>query len=432
MQRLGTRQLCELLLPQVSRITYFVSWRSFLTDLHKVTWLARKGKEMTKQKHEFAREQLYELVWSEAMVKIASRLGLSDVGLKKVCRRHGIPVPGRGYWRKLETGKRVKKTPLPPREKSPPLVFWTQSETEVARADQILVGIKERLDFEERPENLIAVNQHLNNPHALTAETRERLKKLDWRYGMAVCRSPKLFRVRVSKDSVPRALRIMDALFKAFDKRELLVKASRYDQGEASILIDEEEVDFTLEETLRQRVHQLTAAEQKHKEKHGWSSAPQYDYTPRGNLTLKITSHYWGTGLKTSWGDKADQPLEARLNEFMQGIFQVAAYRRHETIKRENEERRRQEAEARLREIQRRKEAEAKAVRELFETAELWTKVDLLRRYIGAVRSEARDRAISCELDAPLGRWLQWAEAKAAHEDPLQAAFTANKWELPR
>ncbi|MCC6913573.1 MAG: hypothetical protein IT566_07710 [Rhodospirillaceae bacterium] len=155
---------------------------------------------MAKEKHEFTREQLYELVWSEAMVKIASRFGLSDFGLKKICRRHGIPVPGRGYWRKLETGKRVKKTPLPAREKSPPLVFWTQSAAEAVVTDQILEGIKEKLDAEDRPENLIVVSQHLNNSHALTVETRDRLKNLDWKYGMAVCRSPKLFRVRVSKD----------------------------------------------------------------------------------------------------------------------------------------------------------------------------------------------------------------------------------------
>ena len=44
------------------------------------------------------REDLYALVWSEPMVKVARRFGISDVGLAKACRRHKIPLPGRAYW----------------------------------------------------------------------------------------------------------------------------------------------------------------------------------------------------------------------------------------------------------------------------------------------------------------------------------------------
>lgn len=43
------------------------------------------------------RKDLYELVWSVPMIKLADRFGLSDVGLKKKCRRHDIPVPPRGF-----------------------------------------------------------------------------------------------------------------------------------------------------------------------------------------------------------------------------------------------------------------------------------------------------------------------------------------------
>ena len=53
---------------------------------------------------ELTREELYELVWSEAMTRIAARIQISDVALKKRCVKQRIPVPGRGYWRKVETG----------------------------------------------------------------------------------------------------------------------------------------------------------------------------------------------------------------------------------------------------------------------------------------------------------------------------------------
>jgi len=67
---------------------------------------------MTKSKT-LKREELYDLVWSFPMTKLAKRFGLSDQGLAKKCKKHNIPRPPMGYWAKLEHGKRVKKTPLP-------------------------------------------------------------------------------------------------------------------------------------------------------------------------------------------------------------------------------------------------------------------------------------------------------------------------------
>jgi len=52
------------------------------------------------------RSQLYALIWAEPMRRVAPRLGLSDVGLSKLCRRNNIPVPPRGYWAKVRAGKK--------------------------------------------------------------------------------------------------------------------------------------------------------------------------------------------------------------------------------------------------------------------------------------------------------------------------------------
>lgn len=43
------------------------------------------------------REQLCELVWTEPM-QVGPRFRMSDVGLKKACKRLRIRTPGRGYW----------------------------------------------------------------------------------------------------------------------------------------------------------------------------------------------------------------------------------------------------------------------------------------------------------------------------------------------
>ena len=52
-----------------------------------------------------SREALYEEVWTDAVTVVAPRYGLSDVGLVKICKKLGIPVPPRGYWAKLKAGR---------------------------------------------------------------------------------------------------------------------------------------------------------------------------------------------------------------------------------------------------------------------------------------------------------------------------------------
>ena len=68
----------------------------------------------SRHRHYFKRESLHELVWTAPVLEVAKRLGVSDVGLAKLCRRAVIPTPGRGYWAQVESGQRIGQTPLPP------------------------------------------------------------------------------------------------------------------------------------------------------------------------------------------------------------------------------------------------------------------------------------------------------------------------------
>lgn len=60
-----------------------------------------------------SREELFELVWSEPATKVASRLGISDVALGKLCSKLQVPKPSRGYWARVEAGQRPRKPALP-------------------------------------------------------------------------------------------------------------------------------------------------------------------------------------------------------------------------------------------------------------------------------------------------------------------------------
>jgi len=45
---------------------------------------------------EKSRNELYELVWAKPMTHLSKELGLSDVGLRKIYVKFGIPLPSRG------------------------------------------------------------------------------------------------------------------------------------------------------------------------------------------------------------------------------------------------------------------------------------------------------------------------------------------------
>lgn len=59
------------------------------------------------------REALYELVWSEPMLKVAARFKVSSSFMARVCTQLNVPRPQRGYWAKLAVSKAPKRPALP-------------------------------------------------------------------------------------------------------------------------------------------------------------------------------------------------------------------------------------------------------------------------------------------------------------------------------
>src|SRR5690349_11192148 len=63
--------------------------------------------------HELSRSDLYDRVWTTPLRTLAVQFGVSDVGLSKLCHRHEIPTPPRGYWVQKEFGKDDPRPSLP-------------------------------------------------------------------------------------------------------------------------------------------------------------------------------------------------------------------------------------------------------------------------------------------------------------------------------
>jgi hypothetical protein len=64
--------------------------------------------------HYLRREDLHKLVWTAPVSEVAARIGISDVGLAKACRRAEIPIPARGFWARVGAGQPLCVDPLPP------------------------------------------------------------------------------------------------------------------------------------------------------------------------------------------------------------------------------------------------------------------------------------------------------------------------------
>jgi hypothetical protein len=72
-----------------------------------------------------SREELYELVWSMPMTKVAEKFAVSGSYMARVCSVLGVPRPERGYWAKLEVGKAPLRPALTEALPGDQL-FWSQ------------------------------------------------------------------------------------------------------------------------------------------------------------------------------------------------------------------------------------------------------------------------------------------------------------------
>lgn len=63
---------------------------------------------------DLSREELFDLVWSAPMTRLAQRFGLSDQGLRKVCLDKQVPLPKAGHWTKVAIGRTPSRPTLRP------------------------------------------------------------------------------------------------------------------------------------------------------------------------------------------------------------------------------------------------------------------------------------------------------------------------------
>jgi hypothetical protein len=430
---------------------------------------------------ELSREDLYELAWSKPLSELAKDFGISDVALGKRCKRLGIPVPGRGYWARLDAGQKPYRPRLPKREaqwhdQHALTVASSQNalsnsgrsgedrdeassagphSTEAGRANgksdadwlaehvaleglpdhrvQIPVGaikwdagIRALRDDLQKAAIEMRASRKASEGYDKWPESRKRTETCNeawkWRWGadrgQRLWETHKSVAFRVSLDTYERALTITNALALAARARGFSIRDDR-ELGRVVFAGHHAEIQMRIAEQL----------ERKHRARVRYDGKTEQEnyLVPTGRLRISLQVGY---GEGPTFEDKGTKNLESMLNAVFVAIYRLVIKccqreRDHQAFKRGLEETERQRAEAeRLRAEQERKAAEERRRREqLLQEAKNWTAAGRIRAYVAHLQA-AMGATQECAAEAG---WFDWALGIAKEMDPTAARLHKSK-----
>ena len=386
---------------------------------------------MNTRTRRFARQALYDLVWSEPRTHLAKRLGLSDVGISKACRRALIPMPEPGYWAKKRAGKRTRQPPLPLR--GPGMSeevrfggnhYWYDDELSPAA---IKASNPSPPEFDEPLESLIervrqlvgkvTVPRGLARPHRVIARLLEEDEHRHERQRVSTYpmswNEPK-FATPIEK----RRLRIINALYLCLERCLMKPSVRGESASELSVLVGQQNVRFTLEP--------VSAPPRKVS-----GSAGKVQKARQHRLRFQISSGGYSREAEEVWEDTDTESLERQLTDVAVALivagerqYRAGVQHRHDWLiqrrtELEEEERRQRAEQVRL-EQERRQQREQAWVDRLLADASALRQAGEIRNYVGCVvnlQTQAHAELPSVQLDT----WVSWALAQADRIDPIQS-----------
>jgi hypothetical protein len=270
------------------------------------------------------RQALYDAVWEKPISKLAPEYGVTGTGLKKICDRHNVPTPDRGYWAKLAHGKPGRRRPLPVKGLSAEaeVSFHGTPESQLpasvrAAMDRALAEVAAKIDDPTRLPP--TENPAPSERSAIT----QRLSK-----ALARAKPDVAGFVPIGGDDLPSLLIGPDSFHRAEDTIEALVRGAEAlgwtfapSPTGLTLVIDSVPIAFGLVEKVARIPHQPTPKEIREKEqaeKRGWYHRPwpATDPAPSGVLTFEIRENAYGP-LTRRFSDLKKRPLPLRLDEIL-------------------------------------------------------------------------------------------------------------------
>lgn len=390
-----------------------------------------KGKESTPEEQEIKldtvlvtlrRDKLYEELWSDYIVNIAKKYGLSENTIRQAYKLMDIPKPAMNYWKPFFAGQNPPKLPLPNSDvpesltafhsvgaiseelHEKPLLSFLSEET---RVQIITVAASIQINSSKMHPAIKKNQTDINRWAKNHSRDEKRTRKRDPYYNSIPEGEPPLFR-DISNETRPRVYALFNELFYAIEQLGGKVN------DDFSVMILGERVTFKIYEDETQVIHVKTPDELKEIEKyekdvrlHNWASKPQirkYDYLFNGKLRLTVFD-------KQVYKDTDKNVLENQLGNILIALYEKSEVNRQERLKREERIRKEEEAK-RLRDQRRElRNEEIKKVNGLCNAADDYDKACKIRAYVSAV-SEKPD------LGKQEKEWIDWALQKADWFDP--------------
>jgi len=199
-----------------------------------------------------------------------------------------------------------------------------------------VIAFREHFDRDDpvakRPKIVVEVPERLSAPHPLVRQAKDFLKNAKAEENGIVEAGKNYLAINVSRKSIPRALKIFDAVIKDWEKEGGSVSVDP-----TSFCMGKNSVSVTLTETVKRY-------EKKPAERRYWYD---YGYEPIGKLSLEIDRY--GDGLRKSWKDGKVQTVESVLGNFISSLHDWMEFLEGERLDDECEARQEKKAQQRLR-----------------------------------------------------------------------------------
>lgn len=383
------------------------------------------------------REKLYNEVWEESLAAIAKRYGISETALRKRCNKLDIPLPPKGYWQKIKSGKEIKKPALSKVfgkyvqivQKS--IIKYKYNSNELT--DEQLVALKEEelsLLTDETKVLIkkkcydIVVKEQLRNPHQLILNHQEEMilrKKKEKelrenrffynRYSNGEILY-KNFRsslpIHVSDRNIKRVYRFLNALFKTLEELD------------ASILIQPYLGKDVTDIRVGRHFYEFEIKEEYKKSKNKKKNEKENTEEPGTIILIFSVKSSYGQELNKNfeYRDLKQDPLETQLSKIISDLFAMSNKLDILEEIADREFNRRLEEEKRQRILEEMKKAELERISKLESMIDDWDKAQKMREFADSLEKNITG-AIDHNEKIEIVSWVKWIRNKADWFDPL-------------
>ncbi|EAQ96108.1 hypothetical protein [Congregibacter litoralis] len=275
------------------------------------------------------RQELYDMVWSRPITRVAKDFGISDVALGKQCKKYDIPKPPVGYWAKVSHGKKALKQRLPIGKRSADEIVYLEAVERIQTSVYAEEASREAEARREQIERLLKVPENLpSRCQPAVVDMRRALRELTPDiHGFVRTGNLYVKKLEFGKDSVNRVAKIVETIASA---AKALGQQLIWAEGRFLWQIGDEPFELRIYELVDKQKHTPTATElkeQARREKWDQKIGREYsttrktyrtwDYLPSGRLALKLsdTNSRWGSPkIAKHWTEPKTGPaLEAKL-----------------------------------------------------------------------------------------------------------------------